>query len=53
MTKDQIQEALIAKRIFPITARIDNGLITDMEKALFQMCLEDQKKKAELIIDSG
>lgn len=53
MTKDQQFEVLIARRIFPITARIDNGLITDMERALFHMCLEDQKKKVELIIDSN
>jgi ATP-dependent protease ClpP protease subunit len=53
MTKEQTQEILIAKRIFPITGKIENGLITDMEKALLQMCLEDQKRKAELIVDSG
>lgn len=53
MTKDQEREVLVARRIFPITAKIENGLITDMEKALFQMCLEDQTKKAELVIDSN
>lgn len=53
MTKEQTQEAFIAKRIFPITADIQPSLISEMEKALFQMCLEDQKKKAYLIIDSG
>jgi ATP-dependent protease ClpP protease subunit len=53
MTRDQLQEAFIAKRIFPITKEIQAGLVSDMENALFQMCLEDSKKKAELIIDSG
>lgn len=53
MTKEQIQDALIAKRIFPIATRIESGLVGDMEKALFQMCIEDHKRKASLIIDSG
>lgn len=53
MTKEQTQEILVARRIFPITGTINWGLVTDMEKTLFQMCLEDQKKKAYLIIDSG
>lgn len=53
MTKEQILEASIAKRIFPITGRIEKGLISDMEKALFQMCLEDPNKKANILIDSG
>jgi ATP-dependent protease ClpP protease subunit len=53
MTKEQTQEVLIAKRIFPITGRIDYGLVNDMEKALFQMCLSDTGKKVDLIIDSG
>ena len=53
MNKDQTLEVLISKRIFPITNKIEYGLINDMEKALFQMCIEDQTKKAELVIDSG
>lgn len=53
MTKEQTQDALIAKRIFPITKRIESGLIGDMENALFQMYLEDPKRKANLLIDSG
>lgn len=53
MTKEQTQEVLIQKRIFPITNRIENGLISEMEKALFQMCLEDQKRTGYLVIDSG
>ena len=39
MTKEQSMEAFIAKRIFPITKKIENGVIADMENALFQMCL--------------
>jgi ATP-dependent protease ClpP protease subunit len=53
MTKEQTNEILIAKRIFPITGRLENGIITEMEKALFQMCLENQKEVANLVIDSG
>ena len=53
MTREQQLEVLISKRIFPVTSRLENGLISDMEKALFQMCLEDQKQTAYLIIDSG
>ena len=53
MTKEQTQEALVAKRIFPLTGTINWNLVTDMEKALFQMCLEDQKRKVNLLIDSG
>ena len=53
MTKEQSMEAFIAKRIFPITKKIENGVIADMENALFQMCLEDPRRKADLVIDSG
>ncbi len=53
MNKDQVNEIFVSRRIFPITGRIENGLISDMERALFQMCLEDQKKTAYLVIDSG
>lgn len=53
MTKDQERDILIARRIFPITSKIEWGLISDMERALFGMCLEDQQKKAYLVIDSG
>lgn len=53
MNKEQQWETMISRRIFPINTRIENNLVSDMEKALFQMCLEDQNKKAYLIIDSG
>jgi ATP-dependent protease ClpP protease subunit len=53
MTKELLQELCIAKRIFPLNGRIENGMVTDLEKALFQMYLENDKKPAHIIIDSG
>jgi len=53
MTDERVQETLVSRRIFPITARIENGLINKMEKALFHMWAEDPIKVAYLVVDSG
>ncbi|MBP6904495.1 MAG: ATP-dependent Clp protease proteolytic subunit [Candidatus Pacebacteria bacterium] len=53
MTKELTQELCIAKRICPLTGRIENGMINDAEKLLFQMCLNDEKRPIRVIIDSG
>jgi|GEM_PF-2189222 len=53
MNKEQFNESLVSRRIFPVTGKIENVLISDMEKALFQMFLNDPSKTAHLLIDSG
>lgn len=48
-----MRESLISKRIFPINGRIENGLISKMEKFFLEMCLDDYKKPAYLLVDSN
>lgn len=52
MTKEKELELFISKRIFPIIGEINKGLISDLSKALFIMCLEDVTKPIRLTLDS-
>lgn len=52
MEKEELEKALVKKRIFPISGAINTDLILRMERALLEMLLESHTQKANLIIDS-
>lgn len=53
MTREQTQEILLEKRIIPVIGRIENNLVTDVQKMLFQMYFKNPKEPVHFFIDSG
>lgn len=53
MNIEKQKEILIRNRIYPILDKINKQAITEMEKVLFQMVIEDQRKPITLVFDSG
>lgn len=53
MTKEQREEALLKRRIIPIIGRIEDSFVGDIQKYLFQMCLDNPKEPVHFVIDSG
>lgn len=53
MTKEQLVEESVSRRIIPLTGKIREGIADELKASFFRMALEDSTIPAHLVVDSG